>query len=216
MLKDHLFFVREFVSRFRETGAVFPTSKWAADALSKPVHRYHKDPLNILEAGPGTGSVTFRLLKFMSQQDTLTICEINPRFMKRLRTKLLDCPDYLRHRDRVHFFTGPVQELPEYQKFDVIVCAIPFLNLDLQTVKQIFDKFERLSTEKTLMTYYEFLGLRSLSMFASAPSRRRRVRELNRYFQELFGRCRPKTTSVWRNLTPIKVYTMNVASNGSC
>ena len=82
MIKQNLVFLREFLLEFKTTGACFPTSKWAAQALIKPLRDTKRKPMRILELGPGTGSVTLPILRELREGDTLTICEINPRFMK--------------------------------------------------------------------------------------------------------------------------------------
>jgi phospholipid N-methyltransferase len=85
MFKENLVFLREFLLEFKTTGACFPTSRWAAQALITPLRAPERAPKNILELGPGTGSVTMPLLREMRPGDHLTICEINPRFMKSLK-----------------------------------------------------------------------------------------------------------------------------------
>ena len=82
MIKENLVFLREFLLEFKTTGACFPTSRWAAQALIAPLREDNRPPKNILELGPGTGSVTMPMLREMRDGDSLTICEINPRFMK--------------------------------------------------------------------------------------------------------------------------------------
>ena len=56
MIKENLVFLREFLLEFKTTGACFPTSRWAAQALITPLREPNRPPRNILELGPGTGS----------------------------------------------------------------------------------------------------------------------------------------------------------------
>ena len=212
MLKDNLVFLQEFVREFQSTGTFFPSSKWAAEALAKPVSENRTSAMNILEVGPGSGPVTVKLLRHMTDQDRLTVCEINPRFMAALREKVATNPDYLRHKERISFFEGPVQDLPEDLKYDVIVCALPFLNFELPVVQDIFHKFSRLARDGATMTYFEYIGLRSLNLIVPLPERRRRMKELDRFFKHLFGQRVRDKTRIWLNLLPINVYTIDVAA----
>ena len=211
MIKDNLVFLREFVKEFQTTGSVFPTSRWAAKALTSPMMRI-RSPQHILEHGPGTGSVTVKILKRMNDGDKLTICEINPRFMASLQKKLAKNEDYLRHRDRIDFFLGPMQELPEVAKYDVIVCAIPFLNFDRDTVREMFTKLKKLVKDNTIMTYYEYIGLRAIGKSVAPPITKRRMRELDSFFGEISKSHGMRRERVWLNVLPINIYTLKFAA----
>ena len=207
MIKENIVFFREFISEFKSTGTMFPTSKWAARAMVRPLRgRKEVSPLSILELGPGTGSVTVGILENMGDRDTLAICEINPRFMEALKENLADNPNYLRHKDRISFYTCAVQEMPEERRYDVIVCALPFLNFELETVEEIFAKLKRMSTEETVMTYYEYIGLRKAGLMMSSPKRKERLQQIDQFFGGVFESHLDSRRKVWANLLPINVY----------
>jgi phospholipid N-methyltransferase len=211
MVKDCLAYLRESFKGFYHTGSVFPTSRWAAAAMTKPLHQPRKAQ-RILEAGPGTGCITVKILKEMTPEDTLTICEINSAFMKLLKERLSTDPNFIRHKDRITFFEGPIQDLPEGGLFDVIVCALPFLNFDLKTVKEIFAKFRRMSTKDTVMTYYEYIGLRDLGKHIPIKDRQARLNQLDSFFSGMHEEHRLGREKVWLNILPINIYTMSVAA----
>jgi len=210
MFKETIIFVKEGIREFQSTGSFFPSSKWAAEALTGPI-RSRQGPSNILEVGPGSGPVTVRILKDMSPEDQLTICEINPRLMQALKRKLSTNADYLRNKDRVSFFLGPVQEMSNGDKFDLIICAIPFLNLDVNTVEGIFDKLVEVSNEQTVMTYFEYIGIRRISKVVSPPQRKRRIEQLDLYFKTVYLRHNMKRHIVWLNVLPINIYKLQLA-----
>jgi phospholipid N-methyltransferase len=212
MLKENLVFLREFLLEFKTTGACFPTSKWAAHALITPLRKPDRGPKRILELGPGTGSVTIPMIRELQPGDTLTVCEINPRFMKLLKETLEKEPAYRSRRGQVKFFEGAAQDLPLGAPYDIIVCALPFLNFDLDTVQSIFARLRQLSTPHTLMTYYEYIGARRFNQALGAPDRRARITEVNKFL-----RCSGEVqnldcTKVWLNLFPINIYTVRPAA----
>lgn len=211
MIKDNVVYFMEFLKEFQNTGTCFPSSKWAARALTNPL-RASRAPQRILELGPGTGVVTVRILEDMIPGDRLTICEINPRFMQALKENLRKNSNYLKHAANVSFFEGPAQEIPEDGYYDTIVCALPFLNFDLPTVEEIFSKLERISTTKTKMTYYEYIGLRSLGKVVAAADRKKRLRELDVFFNGVYKRHNMHRERVWLNLLPINIYTLHLAN----
>lgn len=212
MLKENLVFLREFLLEFKTTGACFPTSKWAAQALINPLRQPGRSPKNILELGPGTGSVTLPIIRELKEGDQLTICEINPRFMKALKEKLEDCPYYQRHRNQVVFFEGAAQDLPENTIYDIIVCALPFVNFDLATVEAIFGKLRKISTAETLMTYYEYMGMRKLNEKISSREQRDRVAKVNGFMKDSGTLSHLHRERVWLNLLPINIYTVKPAA----
>lgn len=210
MLKDNALFVQEFFRTFHSTGSLCPTTRWAAKAMVAPLaERPQGVPSKILELGPGTGSVTKYILRQMGFGDSLATCEINERFMEALKDNLEEDPYYDTHRARVSFHCCPMQQLPENQKFDLIVCAIPFLNFELPLVKELFAKIAALSHEKTVMTYYEYIGLRNMGKQFSLNTRRKRMRELDDFIKQVQDSHLNLKNKVWLNVLPIKVYTLN-------
>jgi phospholipid N-methyltransferase len=212
MLKENLVFLREFLLEFKTTGACFPTSKWAAQALINPLREAQRSSKKILELGPGTGSVTMPIIRELRDGDSLTICEINPRFMKALKDKLEDCPYYRRRRDQVFFFEGAAQDLPDGTIYDIIVCALPFVNFDLETVQAIFSKLRKVSTPDTLMTYYEYIGMRKLNEKISSREERDRLSQVRDYIKVSGNINHLHRERVWLNLFPINIYTVKPAA----
>ena len=211
--KELALFFKEGLLRFHDTGTVCATSHWAARALTNPL-RQMRAPQRILEVGPGTGSVTIKILQDMIPGDSLTVCEINPRFMEALKKRLATNPDYIALEDDVSFFEGPVQGLPEDGlPYDVIVCALPFSNFSITTVQEIFEKLHSMSHDETVMTYYEYIGLRKMGQLVSTPERRNRLTELDKFFDEKHERELIMHKRVWLNFLPIHVHTLRFGTN---
>ena len=208
MLKEIPIFINECLRTFKTTGSICPTSRWAAKQMVAPLrNRHFNKGLKILELGPGTGSVTRWILKEMNFEDSLSICEINSRFMDSLKKNLSSDPYYMTHESRVEFFCCPMQEL-EAQKYDLIVCAIPFLNLDSKLIAEIFNKIADLSHEKTLMTYYEYIGLRQIGKNLSFGTNRSRMKNIDGHLSDIREGCLAQEQIVWRNFLPVRVFTL--------
>ncbi|MFE9727351.1 hypothetical protein ACFYQ5_28110 [Streptomyces sp. NPDC005794] len=77
-------FLIEAVRDLRTTGAIAPSGKALAHALTEPVRAQSPHPLAVLEAGAGTGSITRALIPQLSQGSRLDVVEANPRFAARL------------------------------------------------------------------------------------------------------------------------------------
>lgn len=213
MIRDHLVMAKESLSQFHYTGCVCSSSRWAANALTKPLHgRESTEPKRIIEIGAGTGPVTIAILEYMRDGDYLVVCEMNPNLMKALKERLYADENYHRHKDRVEFVQKPIQEYECEELFDTIICALPFLNFDLQTVDEIFNKMLSITTDDAQMTYFEYMGLKRLGSIAALPARKKRLKEFDGYFKKVYQPRLASTDRVWFNVLPIKVYTLNLAS----
>jgi phosphatidylethanolamine/phosphatidyl-N-methylethanolamine N-methyltransferase len=208
LIREQIVYTREFLQSYTYTGTMWSSSRWAAEAMTAPMRENSGvgGPRNILEVGPGTGVITFKILQYMKPDDQLVICEINPRFMEELKRNLAANEFYTTHKDRVSFFCGPVQDLSEDKKFDIIVSAVPFLNFTIETTRAIFSKFHKLSLSHTELTYYEYIGMRRLSKFFKKSARRTRVLELESFLAECLPAPEVSRSRVWCNLLPINVY----------
>lgn len=220
MIRDRLVFLRECVRQFRDTGSMFPSSRWVARELTEPIRTPHshsaelgksgRGPLNILEAGAGTGPVTVEILRLLHAQDKLCICEINPSLMQMLKTRLQKKHDFHTHQDRITFFEGPVQEMSNDQKFDVIICSIPFFNLPIELVQDIFAKFEELSSKSCTLTFFSYLGVRYFAELTPVSELKQRARAVSRFFKSLSHHHKVQKKIIWLNFTPIVAYKVEI------
>lgn len=212
MLKENIVMLKGAISQFKDTGCFWESSQWAAKVLTHPLRQPNRKGMNIIEVGAGTGAVTVSVLENMLPEDRLVICEINPDFMRALKSRLEKSPLYQMNKERISFFSGPIQEFQTEEKFDFIICALPFLNFDLPLVKEIFAKFHDLSSETSMMTYFEYLGIRPVSKVLSPTQRKKRIREIDGFFAQTYSPRRIKTKTCWLNVLPMNVYTLDMAA----
>jgi len=177
MNREYLTFLRELPKSFSEIGAMLPSSPALGRALVKPIRDAHR-PLNILEVGPGTGPVTRQILRLLRSEDRFTICEINRRFLELLKTNLESNRSYRRHRERITFFEGAIQDLPRSDvfqaKYDIIVSSLPFSNFTPEAVSEILSVFDNIISEDGSVSFMEYVAVRKVtSLFASRESRAR-------------------------------------------
>lgn len=190
MNSDYVTFLRELSRSFSQIGAMLPSSPFLGRAMLKPLREYRgqltRKPIRILEAGPGTGPFTRQILKLMGSSDHLTICEINPRFLERLKLRLEDNPDYVRNRGRVEFFCGAVQNLPLHnneQRFDLIVSSLPFNNFLPSIVEEILGKYEAILADGGSITFCEYVGVRKLRAILGTSAARKQARGVEEVIQ---------------------------------
>lgn len=192
MVKDYLIFVRELPKSFGQIGAMLPSSSALAKVMVSPLNRY-PGARRILEVGPGTGPFTRQILRMMGDEDIFVICEINPRFMDRLKKTLLGDKYYWKHRDRVVFFEGPVQALPGSSincLFDVIVSSLPFVNFSPEVVDNIFEQFAGMLRPGGMLTFLQYAGVWKFRELFSSKETRKRVRGVEDVIEKWSSRAR--------------------------
>ncbi len=90
-MRDHLTFFREFRQRFKTTGAIAPSSRFLASAMTGPMkktlRRPDAPPQRILEIGPGTGAVTRSIVKLLRPEDRFDLVELNESFAELLNER---------------------------------------------------------------------------------------------------------------------------------
>jgi len=202
-------FLKEGITKFHDTGSLCSTTRYAGEALSTPL-KLPRKPMKILEVGAGTGSVTNVILDMLIEGDHFVTCEINQKFLPLLESRVKAHSSY-QYQDRtISVFAGPIQDLTEENNFDVIICALPFLNFSVQLTQEIFLKLARLSTSETVMTYYQYIALHLLGKLISLRERRDRLRELERFFEIVHQQCFKSRMRIWRNVLPINIYTLKM------
>ncbi|MFA5292357.1 MAG: SAM-dependent methyltransferase [Phycisphaerae bacterium] len=119
-------FIREFLKNPKEVGAVAESSPFLARKMAQHIGQ----AINIVEFGPGTGSVTTEILRHMPKNSRLTCLEINPNFCERLR-KIKD--------SRLKIVNDDIQNCSRYvERPDCILSGLPLANFNNSEKEKIF------------------------------------------------------------------------------
>lgn len=165
-------FIRQFTMNPFQVGAVFPSSQWLA---SKMVSDLKPEQIKVVvEYGPGTGSFTSALNKFLQPQCRYVACEPNKVFCELLKMRY----------PRTEFVQDYADAVPRYLDQDVghvdlVISGLPFSLMKWETVK------------KTLVTTHEILGpcgqFRTFVYFHTmlSPQVQRLIKELKANFSEV-------------------------------
>lgn len=203
-LHDSLLFLRGFLRDHATVGSVTPTSRYAAHALSSryaAARSTTTHPLNVLEAGAGTGPVSAVFVEILRPGDTLTLVEREPHFAQRLRERFA-------HRG-VDIRAQSVTDLHASAQFDFIVCSIPFRALPAADVRAILDHFNTLLRPGGELSFLEYIGGPFLRRNTARLLRNREARDnavaIDRIIASDAARLEFKCEIVLRNLPPTRI-----------
>jgi phosphatidylethanolamine/phosphatidyl-N-methylethanolamine N-methyltransferase len=214
-LGEYAVFLREARKTFRTTGAILPSSRFLAN---KAVSILNGLPPNarILEAGPGTGAVTEYILRKLRPGDTLVLAEIHDKFCAELRRRLDSDPKWTPYRHQVEVFHGPIQEMDRNEKFNAIICGIPFNSFSPELADEVFgDLFKRLLPGAQLSNF-EYLGIRKVSAPFLKSEDRKRMQAVAAVIKKYVDKYRVKDHRIAFNIPPAVVhhYRVPVETNG--
>jgi len=193
---DFFLFARRFIERPEAVGAVAPSSKLLAQALSahiKPgtasqAYRY-------LEVGPGTGAVTQEIVLRLGVADRLDLVELDEELAAELKKKYADNP-------QIHVVAGSItQWQPDYD-YDAIVMGIPFNALPLGLVKEIWEHVRTLIVEGGVVAYFSYLGLAHIKKVLLSKEDKKEFKKSLRYLQQLCTDHSIGKRKVWANIPP--------------
>lgn len=211
-VSDLRLFLREFRRNFHSTGALLPSSCFLARALVRYVAGgCHGPPRRILEAGPGTGAVTRRLVAAMGPADRLDLVECNGQFVQRLGEHLQSDPLLSRAADRIRLFHQPVERLAVEPSYDLIVCGLPLNNFSAELVEQILDALLGLLRPGGVLSFFEYMGLRRLRLLGARGAERRRLQGIDRILRGVYQGRQIRCDWVWFNLPPAWVHHLRVS-----
>ncbi|MER5576779.1 class I SAM-dependent methyltransferase [Streptomyces massasporeus] len=199
-------FLTEAARDPRTTGALAPSGRALARALTDPVRTPAPGPLTVLEAGAGTGAVTRALIPRLSPGSRLDVVEANPRFAARLRRLVDTHPRLAGQPERVRVRCAYVEDLPGERRYDVIVSGLPLTNLTPDAADAVMARYLELLHPGGTLTYFAYLGTRHARTLLSSRAEARRhhaVEEVMAAYQRRYATGR---WSVWANLPPARVW----------
>lgn len=199
-------FITEAARDLRTVGAVAPSGRALAQALTAPVRMQAPRPLSVLEAGAGTGAVTRELIKELPPGSHLDVVDANPRFAERLRHLVHTHPLLAGRSEQVHVHQGCIEQLDLSRRYDVIVSGLPLFNFPRRQVETIMERYLRLLHPGASLAYFAYLGTRPARILLGSRAEMRRhqaVHEVMRDYQRRYG---TGCETVWANVPPARVW----------
>jgi len=195
-------FLRQSKAQFTTTGAIGPSGPFLADSLCRELRRPNRGPWKILEAGPGTGAVTRRLVRYLRPGDTLTAVEINPQLANFLKRSFRDDPSLAPYAHQVEVVEADLLHFEGESHFDTGVCGLPFNNFSLDLTQGLMETLERLLKPGSLLSYFEYLAIRRARLAWGKGEAREILGRLDAYLVNRERLLGEQPEVIWWNLLP--------------
>ena len=221
-LAENALFFREYLRHFHSTGAILPSGRFLAAALTRFVGSGEGDsPIfaetkigtvpastsrKILEVGPGTGAVTERIIARMGGGDSLDLVELNGTFVQQLERRFQRESAFQAVADRARVLHCPIEELPHDRTYDVIVSGLPLNNFSAVVVEQILASLLALLAPRGTLSFFEYIAVRRVRALVSGSADRQRLRGVGQALQAVLGPHEIRRDAVWLNVPPAWVH----------
>jgi phospholipid N-methyltransferase len=204
MLSDYRAFLAQVLRNYHTTGAVIPSGRALASALCR--HVGTGAPQKILEAGPGTGAVTGRVVERLRPEDQLWMVELNPTFAAHLRVAFEQRPALRAAAGRCHLVEGSLQELGQNGEFDVVVSGLPLNNFSLQDVRAILEAYSKLLKPAGILSFFQYILIRDAKAMVSVGVERKRLKSVGAAIDGLLEEREFAREWIWPNVPPAWVH----------
>jgi phosphatidylethanolamine/phosphatidyl-N-methylethanolamine N-methyltransferase len=207
-LSESLLFFREYLRNIHSTGAILPSGRALAAALSRFVadESGSLGSRKILEVGPGTGAVTRRIIADMRSSDSLDLVELNATFVQQLQRRFEAEPEFRAVADRSRVLHCPVEELPGDQTYDVIVSGLPLNNFSAAVVEHILAGLVNRLASGGVLSFFEYIAVRPARALVSGRVERERLRGVARAMRGVLDPHEIRRDAVWLNVPPAWVH----------
>jgi phosphatidylethanolamine/phosphatidyl-N-methylethanolamine N-methyltransferase len=205
-LAEHTLFFREFLRNFHTTGAILPSGRYLAAALTRFVAEKSPHPRRILEVGPGTGAVTGQIIARMDAADRLDLVELNDSFVERLKHRFEHEPAFRRAADRSRVLHCPVEDLPRAERYDLIVSGLPLNNFAAADVDRILATLMELLAAGGTLSFFEYIAVRPARALVSGRAERERLRGIGKALRGVLDGREVRRDAVWLNVLPAWVH----------
>jgi phospholipid N-methyltransferase len=181
-------FLKEFVSKPQEIGAIVPSSPALARAVVNSID--WRQVQVVVEYGPGLGAITAEILTRTDGKDFFAI-ELNQAYADRFRSSFPQVPLY---RDSVANLPAIAAE-HGVDAIDCVISGLPWAIFSDAVQDELLDAtFEVLRERGQFATFVYMHGL-------ALPAGRRFRKKLMRRFRKV-----DRSPVVWRNTPPAVVY----------
>jgi phosphatidylethanolamine/phosphatidyl-N-methylethanolamine N-methyltransferase len=178
-LKNNFAFLRQFRQRFETTGAIAPSSRFLAKAMTRFLATRGDGPVRVLEIGPGTGPVTEKIVPLLRTGDRFDLVELNESFVEILNERFQANGDWSSVRDFTEVHQLPVQEFQSDEKYDFVISGLPLNNFPADLVEAISNHYFEVLKPTGMLSYFEYMYVRPIRKVVTRGDEKTRITRID-------------------------------------
>lgn len=194
-------FLKQSITNFRHTGAVCPSGRLLANAMTRSI-RQNPGDRRLLEVGPGSGAFTRPILSCLRPGDRFDVVEINPAFCRQLEQRFLTPFRRANPGVEVNLHQCPIEAADIPGDYGHIVCGLPFNNFEPSLVRSIFRQMLDLLAPGGDLNYFEYAAVRAIKAPLTAPDTREGLRRIEAHGRSMIRRHDGRRKLVVGNIPP--------------
>lgn len=203
--KSRIFF-REFRRNFHTTGAILPSGSSLAREMTQCLVPRPRQPLRLLEVGPGTGPFTEWIAQRMIPGDTLDAVEINETFASVLQRRVREERVFEPVRGQITILEKNVLDHRPEIPYDAAFCGLPFNNFEPGEIERLFDAMMGMIKIGATLSYFEYWAIRELKKWCAAGHSRQKLQGIGQITGQIRKRYGARTRFVLANIPPALVH----------
>jgi phospholipid N-methyltransferase len=202
-LQNYLTFFSQFRRRFQTTGAIAPSSRFLAHAMTRFLARRNpQQSARILEIGPGTGPVTHRIIQLLQPHDQFHLVELNPDFVEVLQQRFNSEPSWIKAKPISTVHQLPLQNFQSESPFDFIISGLPLNNFPAPLVDELVSAYFNLLKPGGFLSYFEYMYVRPIRKLVTRGDERARITQIDQRLADQCQKTRIQRDNVWLNIPP--------------
>jgi phospholipid N-methyltransferase len=206
-LKSSRVFLESAARDFKRTGAIAPSSRALAQAMTSELVRHYRGGIGVLEVGAGTGNITEEIARCLSSEDCLDVCEIDRKLASIIRHRLKHDRAFRAVQASVRVINKPVEKFSRERRYDFIVSCLPFTNFEPVAVREVFELYRSLLKPGGICSFYEYLLVRKAArLMTGNHASRERFAGVAKVVREYIGGYGYRRQVVLLNLPPAMVH----------
>jgi phospholipid N-methyltransferase len=198
-------FFRQFREEFFHTGAVLPSSKAVAQASTAYLAR-KQGPVQVLEAGPGTGAFTKEIIPLLEEGDSFDIVEINPVLLSYLRQRFEIEPAFKSNGVEVNLINADLCRYSFDKKYDHIISSLPLSNFPPKMVEEILTLVMDRLKPGGIFSYIHYIFIGRIKYLFSDAETRAKTRKYKEIINRFTQQYQVERRAILSNIPPTWIY----------
>ncbi len=160
-------FLQSMARDFRRTGAIAPSSRMLAQAMTSELSWRCRPQVRVLEVGAGTGSITEEIVCHLGAGDHLDVCEIDRKLASIIRHRLRNDPSFSDVKASIRVVNKAIESFERRPAYDFIVSCLPFTNFQPAAVREVFELYRDLLKPGGICSFYEYILVRKATQLVT-------------------------------------------------